>query len=92
MTQTLLDAISTVRQWQVNHLESYDLEGELMDVDAVMKAQNTIIAVVSDFVTIADEIKNYRDFVDSGQPADSTIEGDLHYRLQAAIAAAHSES
>ena len=46
--KTVPEAITIVRLWQAEHLESYDLDGEPMDIDEFMAAINAIIAAVEE--------------------------------------------
>ncbi len=46
--KTVPDAINIIRLWQAEHLESYDLDGEPMDIDEFMAAINAIIAAVGE--------------------------------------------
>ena len=50
-----------------------------------------LIAAAPDLLAVCENIKKYLDFVSSGQPTHGTLERELYYRLQAAIAAAKGE-
>lgn len=98
------NAIHTPGPWTVRHkfnvfadkrsiascggYTSNDLNEDTYNVSI---ANARLIAAAPDLLAVAIDIKKYLDFVSSGQPTHGTVERELYYRLQAAIAATKGE-